>query len=166
VKPGDLAAVGVGLGPGPFTGLRVGIVTARAMTDALGVKAFGCSSLSLIGRGPRGIATNARRKQVYWAVRSDGTFAAGPEIGTPEEAAAQFRTAGVQRVAGEGPVLYPEVFAGWSFDDADRYPNVELLVGYVAGRLSEGADSDDLTPMYLRRPDARPLGKPKAVSPA
>ena len=66
--PGDIGAVGVGLGPGPFTGLRVGIVTARAMSDALDVPAYGESSLRLIAPVRGGVATNARRKQVYWAV--------------------------------------------------------------------------------------------------
>jgi tRNA threonylcarbamoyl adenosine modification protein YeaZ len=166
-NPRDLTAVGVGLGPGPFTGLRVGIVTALAMADALGIKAFGLPSLSFIGRGRRGVASNARRKQVYWGVPSGrGRFRIGPEIGTPEEAAEQFRLAGISRVAGEGPSLYPEAFAGFSSAVDDRYPRIEDLLTYVAAKLQERAEGDDLTPLYLRRPDATPPGKPKSVTPS
>src|SRR5689334_9888063 len=48
-KPRDLGAVVVGVGPGPFTGLRVGLVTAAAMSDALGIPAYGGCSLDAIG---------------------------------------------------------------------------------------------------------------------
>ncbi len=44
----DLTAIAVGLGPGPFTGLRVGIVTAAALADALGIPAYGCCSLDAV----------------------------------------------------------------------------------------------------------------------
>lgn len=163
--PGDLDAVAVGLGPGPFTGLRVGIVTAKAMADSLGIPSYGESSLALIADDAGGVATNARRKQVYWAVLGGGGFDAGPDIGTPEQAAAQFRSAGITRVVGEGPVLYPDAFAAFTTIDDEVYPRAGKLIGHVAQRVRDGAPGEELVPMYLRRPDAVPPGKPKRVTP-
>ncbi|HEX3824201.1 MAG TPA: tRNA (adenosine(37)-N6)-threonylcarbamoyltransferase complex dimerization subunit type 1 TsaB [Mycobacteriales bacterium] len=162
----DLGAIGIGLGPGPFTGLRVGIVTAKAMADALGIPAYGASSLQLISTGRAGIATNARRKQVYWAVPGGRGFVAGPDIASPTAAAAAFEAAGLSRVAGEGPVLYPEAFAGFTALSDRVYPRAELLVARIANRVRAEAPGEELTPLYLRRPDAQPPGRPKQVTPA
>jgi tRNA threonylcarbamoyl adenosine modification protein YeaZ len=163
--PADLGAVAVGLGPGPFTGLRVGIVTARAMCDALAIPGYGECSLRLVGSTSAGVATNARRKQVYWAVFA-GADSRGPELSSPTEAAAQFADAGVQVVSGEGPVLYPEAFAGFTRLDDEIYPRADRLLTCVAARVRAGAPSEGLMPMYLRRPDAQPPGPPKQVTPA
>jgi tRNA threonylcarbamoyl adenosine modification protein YeaZ len=172
VEPSDLAAVAVGVGPGPFTGLRVGVVTAKAMGDALGVPVYGECSLRLFAAQPDrpeldriGVATDARRRQVYWAVDDRSQCVAGPEIGTAEQAAEAFAAAGVQQVAGEGPQLYPEQFAGFEVLE-DVYPSALTLAELVAARVRVGAPSDDVTPMYLRRPDAVPPGRPKRVTPA
>src|SRR2546423_15600438 len=54
VKPGDLAAVVAGVGPGPFTGLRVGLVTAAALAHALAIPAYGVGSLDGLGAGQAG----------------------------------------------------------------------------------------------------------------
>ncbi len=162
----DLDAVGVGLGPGPFTGLRVGIVTARAMSDALGVPAYGESSLRLFARGRAGVATDARRKQVYWAITSAAGFEAGPDLATPAEAAARFAGAGIRAVAGAGPLLYPDAFAGLIAAPDATYPRATLLIERIADRVRTKAPADPLAPMYLRRPDAQPPGRPKQVTPA
>ncbi|HEY1485153.1 MAG TPA: tRNA (adenosine(37)-N6)-threonylcarbamoyltransferase complex dimerization subunit type 1 TsaB [Micromonosporaceae bacterium] len=165
VQPGDLGAIAVGLGPGPFTGLRVGIMTAKAMADALRLPTYGECSLRLISPGVGGVATNARRKQVYWAIAGSETNS-GPDIASPEEAAARFAAAHVPTVAGEGPLLYPQAFADLPVLADAVYPRAELLVLRVAERVRTNAPSDDLTPLYLRRPDAQPPGKPKLVTPA
>jgi tRNA threonylcarbamoyl adenosine modification protein YeaZ len=172
VEPSGLAAVAVGLGPGPFTGLRVGVVTAKAMGDALGIPVYGECSLRLFAAQPDrpeldriGVATDARRKQLYWAVDDRCRCVAGPEVGTAEQAAEAFAAAGVQQVAGEGPQLYPEQFADFEVL-ADVYPSALTLAELVAARVHTGAPSEDVAPMYLRRPDAVPPGRPKRVTPA
>src|SRR3954469_21054751 len=82
----DLAALVVGLGPGPFTGLRVGVVTAAALGDVVG-PVYGVCSLDAIGDGARSVVTDARRKEVHWAVyAADGERTAGPGVDRPEEA--------------------------------------------------------------------------------
>jgi tRNA threonylcarbamoyl adenosine modification protein YeaZ len=74
----------VGLGPGPFTGLRVGIVTGLALADALGDPVYGCCSLDAVaawdeGEGRGSWSPDARRKEVYWAeYADDGERVAGP----------------------------------------------------------------------------------------
>jgi tRNA threonylcarbamoyl adenosine modification protein YeaZ len=165
-QPRDLTAIGVGLGPGPFTGLRVGIVTAKAMADALKIPTYGECSLGLVSQRPGGVATNARRKQVYWAIVGDADIQSGPDIATPEEAAAGFAAANVRSVCGEGPLLYPEAFADLPVQTDAVYPRAELLVGRVVKRVREAAPSEELVPLYLRRPDAQPPGRPKQVTPA
>ncbi|HTW21745.1 MAG TPA: tRNA (adenosine(37)-N6)-threonylcarbamoyltransferase complex dimerization subunit type 1 TsaB [Mycobacteriales bacterium] len=162
----DLGAIAVGVGPGPFTGLRVGIVTARAMADALGLPAYAESSLRLLTRGPAGVVTDARRKQVYWAVVTEHGFEAGPDLAPAEDAARRFTTAGVTEVAGQGALLYPEAFQGFHVSADEAFPNPVTLAHLVAERASAGAPADELRPLYLRRPDAKPPGRSKQVTPA
>jgi len=67
----DLTAIAVGVGPGPYTGLRVGIVTARVLGAVLGIPVHGVCSLDIIAadvKAPRFlVATDARRREVYYA---------------------------------------------------------------------------------------------------
>jgi tRNA threonylcarbamoyl adenosine modification protein YeaZ len=145
----------VGLGPGPFTGLRVGIVTAKTMGHALGVPVHGVCSLDALATPGGAVATDARRREVYWA-RYDaaGARVEGPAVAKPGDVAEALRAAGVTHVAGEGPRRYPEAFAG--FEAGEAYPDALRLLG--APRTA------DLTPLYLRRPDATPPGPRKKVT--
>jgi tRNA threonylcarbamoyl adenosine modification protein YeaZ len=167
--PDRLGALGVGLGPGPFTGLRVGVVSAAVMADALQVPAHGTCSLDAV-LGPAGgdclVITDARRRQVYWARYDEaGHRVEGPELGPPAEVADRFRGA-VPRVAGAGAVLYRECFADFVIDDDTLYPRARTLGLLAAERAERGEPGGVLTPMYLRRPDAQPPGPPKRVTPA
>jgi tRNA threonylcarbamoyl adenosine modification protein YeaZ len=131
----------VGVGPGPFTGLRVGIVTAAAFAEARDLPVVGVCSLDGLAAPDTGVVTDARRKEVYWARYDDaGTRVDGPHVTTPDEA--REALAGL-RVVGDGALLY-----GFATEDAPRYPQAAAL---ARASLTEQLP---LTPLYLRRPDA------------
>lgn len=156
--PADLGAVAVGLGPGPYTGLRVGVMTAAALSDALGVPAYGCCSLDAVdpwGDGARVVVSDARRREVYWAeYAEDDERVAGPSVMRPADLATALREVGwAGRVVGDGALALPEVFPEAR---EPRYPSAEGVVLLAAGRALAGAPAEPLTPLYLRRPDAVP----------
>jgi tRNA threonylcarbamoyl adenosine modification protein YeaZ len=166
----DLSAIGVGLGPGPFTGLRVGIVTAAAMSDALGIPAYGECSLDVVGPDDAAdghafaVVTDARRRQVYWAVYSEvGERVEGPDIAAPSEVADRLRGRVID-VVGPGTAQYADTFTG--FDVADsRWPDAARLASAAVEHVAARKAVTPLLPMYLRRPDAREPGPPKRVTP-
>jgi tRNA threonylcarbamoyl adenosine modification protein YeaZ len=151
LRPCELTAIVAGTGPGPFTGLRVGLATAASMAQALGIPTYGVCSLDALGRaaGPGRVlvATDARRREVYWATYLDGVRAEGPEVGKP------FLAKNQERVVGEGGLKYGEVF-GVPVEEHLLYPPGAALVALAAERIREAAPSEPLTPLYLRRPDA------------
>jgi tRNA threonylcarbamoyl adenosine modification protein YeaZ len=167
----DLGAVGVGLGPGPFTGLRVGIMTAAAMSDALSIPAYGACSLDVVAAAHAMdedrfvVVSDARRRQLYWAVYSDvGGREDGPEIGFADEIAAQVRGR-VTEVAGPASMMYVDAFGGFQIAEP-RYPDASHLARRAWAQRQADQPSQPLTPLYLRRPDAREPGPPKPVTPA
>jgi tRNA threonylcarbamoyladenosine biosynthesis protein TsaB len=158
----DLTSIVVGVGPGPYTGLRVGVVTARTLGYVLDIPVYGVCSLDAIAlaAAEKGVAepflvtTDARRKELFWA-SYDGTGARldGPFVDRPADIAVDGRP-----VAGAGPDLYPGVFERVI---APRDPVAADLARLVAGERAELLDPE---PIYLRRPDAAAPGKPKPVS--
>ncbi|WP_212822881.1 tRNA (adenosine(37)-N6)-threonylcarbamoyltransferase complex dimerization subunit type 1 TsaB [Polymorphospora rubra] len=157
--PAELAAIVAGLGPGPFTGLRVGLVTAVTMGQVLGIPTYGVCSLDGIGRPAAGgepvlVATDARRREVYWAVYAGtGERVAGPEVHTPAEVAGRARELGATVAVGDGAHRYTEQL-GLPLRDEPRYPDPLALAELAAERVRAKAPSEPLTPLYLRRPDA------------
>jgi tRNA threonylcarbamoyladenosine biosynthesis protein TsaB len=155
----DVTAVAVGVGPGPFTGLRVGLVTARTMSLALDIPVYGVCSLDVIaaeaidaGLEDFRVATDARRKEVYLAAYADGERVSGPEVVRPADVA----TEGL--VVGRGAVLYPDAFPRSS---GPEHPSASVLCDVV---VRERFPLLDPEPLYLRRPDTMEPGRPKRVS--
>jgi tRNA threonylcarbamoyl adenosine modification protein YeaZ len=169
VRKEDLGAIAVGIGPGPYTGLRVGLVTGTALGSALGLPVHGVCTLDGIARaacadgltGPFAVATDARRKEVYWArYEAGGERATEPAVDRPAEIAG--RLSGYP-VAGAGALLYPD-----AFPDARTPEHVSAgaLAGAAAERLARGDELPPPLPLYLRRPDAQVPANYKTVLPA
>lgn len=147
-----LDAVVVGCGPGPFTGLRVGMATASALGQALGIAVHGVCTLDALAEcsGEALVVTDARRREVYWARYSDGRRVDGPGVA----AAADVPVGDAKAVAGS-----PEHCALFGLPVLDaEYPTVAGLVGAV----DWSAEPGPLVPLYLRRPDAKTLAERNA----
>ncbi len=164
---GDLTLVAVGTGPGPYTGLRVGLVTAQVLGATLGIAVDGICTLDIIAAeacryaGGREfvVATDARRREVYWARYSaQGQRLTEPAVGLPALVPPGYP------VAGEGPRLHAELAAaGQTF--GPRYPSAAQLAELAARHVADGIAPGPAEPLYLRRPDAREPGRPKRVTP-
>jgi tRNA threonylcarbamoyladenosine biosynthesis protein TsaB len=172
--PAQVSAVVAGTGPGPFTGLRIGLVTARTFAFACGIPVFGVCSLDALahqawledsaGLGQSCVvATDARRKEVYWA-RYDITARGVVRRGGPmvAKAAAIAEEVRALPVIGRGGLLY----AGWF---GPRRGPLDVSAGALAGlatrRMAAGEQLAEAEPMYLRRPDATPPPPRKSALP-
>lgn len=162
---GALDAVVAGVGPGPFTGLRVGLMTAAAIADAAGLPSYPICSLDAIAAGHPEVgqllvAGDARRKEVYWARYAEGRRIGEPAVAKPADLAEQL--AGVQAMVGAGAELYQDQLELPLLDG--RFPTVTELARLAAGPVLAQAPSQPLTPLYLRRPDAVAAAARKPVS--
>lgn len=145
---GDLEGIVVGVGPGPFTGLRVGMSTAAALGQALGIPVTGvCSHLAFVCRCAARtlVVTDARRREVYWSVVQGGEIVEGPQVQAPHSLEVQAEAVVVPECLAE---LLPAHLAQARRVEAS--PSTKGLV--VAANF---ADPAPLTPLYLRRPDAK-----------
>jgi tRNA threonylcarbamoyl adenosine modification protein YeaZ len=185
----DITAVAAGTGPGPYTGLRAGLVTARVLGSALSVPVYGVCTLDVIAADVVStgaaaaqeflVATDARRREVYWArYDAEGRRLDGPAVGYPADVAemaagraaapraaapgaAAPRAAGSILTAGAGALLYPGVL-GQTIEPS--YPAAGTLARITARQLAAGLPGSGAEPIYLRRPDARVPGPPKRVT--
>jgi tRNA threonylcarbamoyl adenosine modification protein YeaZ len=151
-------AIVCGTGPGPFTGLRVGMVTAASLGHALGIPVHGVCTLDAIAldaaTGPLLVVTDARRREVYWAhYDSHGRRLAGPQVQAP----ADLPELEFAAVAGQGARLHD---LGVPVVD---FPSPAGLVAVAADRLLAGDAPEPFLPLYLRRPDAVAPGARKKV---
>jgi tRNA threonylcarbamoyladenosine biosynthesis protein TsaB len=153
----DLTAIAVGAGPGPFTGLRVGLVTARTLGFALEIPVYAACTLDVLAveavvstssttkdiGGGFFVATDARRKEVYLASYDpEGVRLEGPVVARPAEVATSMP------VVGEGALLYPDAFP-------TPLGPVRPSAGWLARAVAEEqVELMDPEPLYLRRPDA------------
>ena len=177
LRPKDVEAVVVGTGPGPFTGLRVGMATGAAFADAIGVPVFGVDSLSATAASVAAshqeclVLSDARRREWYSATATEaGRLVAGPAVGKPADVLAEhgskpIAVALTAEVAGAIEKLEGEQKAAteaWRIITEDAYPTPEGLAlagadqlwwlegeGHFAERLGR-----PLVAQYLRRPDA------------
>ncbi|OEJ94799.1 tRNA (adenosine(37)-N6)-threonylcarbamoyltransferase complex dimerization subunit type 1 TsaB [Streptomyces thermolilacinus] len=165
LKLGAVTGVVVGVGPGPYTGLRVGLVTAATFASALGVPVHGLCTLDGLAYAsgidePFVVATDARRKEVYWARYDDHrTRTTEPSVDRPADIAEQ--VAGLPAV-GAGARLYGEVFPDAR---APEHQSAAALAALAAERLAAGEELLEPRPMYLRRPDAQVPKNYKVVTP-
>jgi tRNA threonylcarbamoyl adenosine modification protein YeaZ len=161
----DLGAVVCGCGPGPFTGLRVGMVTAGALGDALDIPVYAVSSLLAIAAVSRAerlaVVTDARRKEVYSYLRTP-TGAVGPAVSTPARLRSLLDEADIDQVVGQGALMYADVLGRTA--TGHPYPSALGLVLAAEDLIRSGAPSSELTPLYLRAPDAVEPGALKRVS--
>ncbi len=165
---GDVAHVVVGLGPGPFTGLRVGIVTAQVLAHVQHAGLHGVCSLDVIalaqvglhssggvgGRPPSRqgqflVATDARRREVYWArYATDGHRVGDPQVSSPDA---------VPRLPTVGPGA--DLYA----DRLDAVPGPRSLDPGLLAAHGLDLPSAGTEPLYLRRPDAAEPARRKPV---
>ena len=133
----NIEQVIVGMGPGPYTGLRAGISFAQAFAWARKIELLGvCSLDAIVCTAPEYVAaTDARRKEIYWAAYKNGSRVDGPHVNLPAEVNAKF-------FVGEGAHKY-------GLCDVATYPDLS--------RFAHLSPVDQ--PMYLRRPDAVPTSE-------
>jgi len=158
----DIDAVVTGTGPGPFTGLRVGMVTAAALGDALGVPVHGVCTLDAIaadaGGRPLLVVTDARRREVYWAAYdAAGRRVEGPHVDAPATLVARVAELGAVTAAGGSAAVVDLPVAG------PESPSPAGLVAVAAAALRAGVVPGPPEPLYLRRPDASEPGARKRV---
>jgi tRNA threonylcarbamoyladenosine biosynthesis protein TsaB len=157
--------IAVTLGPGTFTGVRVGVATARAFALSTGRPVVGVTSLAVMahhadlllgleraGR-PLAVAVDARRDMVYFQLFPDHAVATGEALlATPEQAASAIEQKPVL-VVGSGAAAV--VAAAGSQAEA-RLPDVQPHARSLAVMAPDLAPLDRITPIYLRQPDAKP----------
>lgn len=151
ITASGLSAIAVGTGPGPFTGLRVGLAFARTMALARGIAVYGICSLDVIAAAVAGgpefvVATDARRKEIYWARYRDGERIEGPHVSKPADVADQWREV---PIVGEGARTYVDLFPNAG---SPLLPNAVDLAHLVQAAVAAGK-AMPIDAQYLRAPD-------------
>ena len=162
-----LRAIAVGVGPGGYTGLRIGIATARALGRATGVELRPVSSLAALAKGAgNGLVLaliDARRGELFAGLYEDGEERWPPFAAAPEAVAGRVAQAGLAPLAaGDGSVRFRELLeaAGIRVEpDGSRAHEVRALhVCELAAGVSP-VEPEAVLPDYLRLPDAKPASR-------
>ena len=171
IELSEIGLVAVDVGPGLFTGLRVGVATAKAVAFALRVPMIGVSSLDLLAFpvrfSPRLIvaAIDARRSELYYAfyrqVPGGVQRISEHSVGSADDLASELLAIGEEvLLVGDGAHRYREAFDGLAkveiVDPGNSYPSAASLVQLAHARAlrEDFAQIDSIEPIYLRRPDA------------
>lgn len=142
-------AVVVGMGPGPFTGLRVGIAAAYGLAEGLQVPVVGVHShdaAGCAGDAPTVVTSDVRRRERAWSLYRDGRLVTGPALAPADDVRAAARSAGVD-------------LGGVEWIDTQWVRAAALALAVESGRASLVDDA-----IYARDADAVPPGAPKRVS--
>jgi tRNA threonylcarbamoyladenosine biosynthesis protein TsaB len=172
VRPTQLSGIAVGLGPGLFTGLRVGVSTARALSQVLRIPVVGIASLDVLAFSVRysksriAAVTDAKRGEVFYAfyrpvpggVARESGYLAGP----PERLAADLEASREEiLLVGMGALLYRrqlhEATSGVEFASVSTaFPTADSLLELVLPRFQreETSRPGDVVPYYVRKSDA------------
>jgi tRNA threonylcarbamoyladenosine biosynthesis protein TsaB len=157
--------IAVGIGPGSFTGIRIGVATARALAQARGLPLAGVESTAALAAGiepgagrERMAVIDARRGEVYAALAAAGESVAGePIVARPAELGGALGGSGGSLAAGDGAVRFRDELEAAGFEVLpDEDPAHRLSARHVCalGRMAAGGPPRDTRPLYLRRPDA------------
>ncbi|MBB1247095.1 tRNA (adenosine(37)-N6)-threonylcarbamoyltransferase complex dimerization subunit type 1 TsaB [Streptomyces durbertensis] len=163
----EVTGVVVGVGPGPYTGLRVGLATAGALAAALDVPVHGLCTLDGLAYAagldePFVVATDARRKEVYWAAYDNRRTRRGePSV---DRAADLPAAVAALPAFGAGAVLYADAFPALR-PELPQHQSAAALASLAAERLAAGDELLPPLPLYLRRPDAKVPAGYKVVTP-
>lgn len=183
IELSDLAVVAVDVGPGLYTGLRVGITTAMTMAQTLSVPMVGVSSLDLVAFPLRFtertivVAVDARRGEVFHAryrpVPGGVQRVSAPAVGSPAEVASDILALGEEALlVGDGVLRYRSEFERLIrvefADHAFAHPSATSLVELAHARAlrEDFVRPDQISPVYLRGPDAEARWNPSTGRPS
>jgi tRNA threonylcarbamoyladenosine biosynthesis protein TsaB len=164
VPPRGVALVAVGLGPGSYTGLRVGITAARAFAYATGAELLGVPSCDAWAAAsppsarPLAVVLDARTRAVYLAIYESTpegwSRRSGPELLDPGIAAS--RIPADATLVGDGVAAYASAFAGRASAASPSRADASEVAGLALRRFARGEHDaiEAVVPLYLRRPDA------------
>jgi tRNA threonylcarbamoyladenosine biosynthesis protein TsaB len=161
---GELDAIGVGIGPGSFTGLRIGVATARALASANGLELRPVSSLAALAEGidsPRRLPLiDARRGEVFAALYEGGERAWAPFAARSDDLVERLRGAREMPVAaGDGSVRFRHVLEAAGVPVEPDTSSAHVVRGLHVCRLGARATAtppEAVLPEYVRLPDATP----------
>jgi tRNA threonylcarbamoyladenosine biosynthesis protein TsaB len=169
---GQVGAIAVDIGPGLFTGLRVGVATGKALASALGIPMVGLTSLDLLayphrrGNGIIASVVDARRGEVFWAlyrpVPGGLQRITDPAVSPPEDLASELLAQRQGTLAvGDGACRYAELLGDVGHveigDHGSAYPSAAVLVelAHPLAVREEFVAPGELAPLYLRKADVR-----------